>query len=325
MRNCLVYETPGSGIRFNDSDHMIIEDNVVHSTTWWSSSAESGIVYAESISQDGDNGDEVKMIMRRNVAYDNWNRIPFYCPSCESNVDNGTYGTAEQDYILDGQGLYVTRSDDSYAGTFLFENNVLFNNGKNGINFDHSDSAKGIYRNNTLYFNGVHNIVQDQSVADGNPRHVGNNKVAGINARNVTSIVVANNIVVTRENAYSALAARTAAITATNNIFRNGRVPDSQSSDSYLDVDPMFVNPSIDYSVADFRLKAGSPAIDAGNSAYSPDDDKNKISGLSYPIQFHQRVLRVLSMVGHSSVLVSNCLSLKQRLLKKFVYNLKNS
>ena len=62
------------------------------------------------------------------------------------------------------------------------------------------EGASAIYRNNTLFFNGVHNIIQDLSVADGNPRHVGNNRVAGILANDVTSVIVANNIVVTRDS-----------------------------------------------------------------------------------------------------------------------------
>ncbi len=33
------------------------------------------------------------------------------------------------------------------------------------------------------------------------------------------------------------------------------------------EADPLFVNPSVDPAVADFHLKAGSPAIDAGTSA----------------------------------------------------------
>ena len=35
--------------------------------------------------------------------------------------------------------------------------------------FDHSQSASAIYQNNTIFFNGVHEIIQDLSVADGNP------------------------------------------------------------------------------------------------------------------------------------------------------------
>ena len=163
----------------------------------------------------------------------------------------------------------------------MFENNLLVNNGKNGINFDHSEGASAIYRNNTLYFNGVHNIIQDLSVADGNPRHVGGNKVAGILANDVTSAVVANNIVVTRDSDYSALTFRNFSNKiVTNNIFRNGFTPDNFPP-TVFNVDPKFVsapdavNGLVDLSNTDFSLKSDSPAISAGNPNYSATLDLN--------------------------------------------------
>ena len=222
------------------------------------------------------------MIMRGNIVYNNWNRIPFYVTQLPDNNGNvgGNYGTASQNYILDGQGLYVTRSDPGYAGTFLFENNVCVNNGKNGINFDHSDSASAIYRNNTLYFNGVHNIIQMQE--HGELLHVGNNKVAGIKANGVFNATVVNNIIITRDNEYSALAFNdiTGTRVAVNNIFQNGTYAWPATQDNNLiNVDPLFVsapttvNGSIDITTTDFSLTSDSPAINAGNSNHTPLTD----------------------------------------------------
>ena len=282
IRNNVVYNTPGSGIRFNDSDYITIENNTVYNTTWWTSSASSAVVYAESISAEGDNGSEVKMIMRGNIVYNNWNRIPFYVTQLPDNNGNvgGNYGTASQDYILDGQGLYVTRSDPEYAGTFLFENNICVNNGKNGINFDHSDAASAIYRNNTLYFNGVHNIIQMQE--HGELLHVGNNKVAGIKANGVLNATIVNNIIVTRDDEYSALALNdiTGTRVAVNNIFQNGTYAwPATPENNLINVDPLFVsvpttvNGSIDITTTDFSLTSDSPAINAGNSNHTPLTD----------------------------------------------------
>ena len=285
VRNNIVHDTPGSGIRFNKSDYITIENNEVYNTTWWTSSASSAIVLAESRAAGGDNGTELKMIFRANKVYNNWNRIPFYMCQVPDNAapPSPEYGTAGYTTIQDGQGLYVTRSDPDYAGTFLFENNLLVNNGKNGINFDHSGSAKGIYRNNTLYFNGVHNIIQDISVAAGNPRHIGTNKVAGLNARAVGSVEIVNNIVVTRDNQYSALVLDK--ISSTNkllsgNIFFKGKVP--SGTGGYVNEDPQFLEPSAiidgfaEMEGADFSLMPSSPAIDAGDPYYSPIYDFNK-------------------------------------------------
>ena len=284
IRNNKVHDTTGSGIRFNDSDHITIENNEVYNCTWWTSSASSAVVYAETIAVDGDNTTDVKMIMRGNLVYNNWNRIPFYVTQLPDNSGNTNpnYGTADYNDILDGQGLYVTRSDPSYNGTFLFENNVCVNNGKNGINFDNSLGASAIYQNNTLYYNGVHEIIQDLSVADGNPGHRGQ-KVGGIKANKVLNATVVNNIVVTRDDEFSTLQLNNVSGTKTagNNIFLNGTVayPGNQEPANLIDIDPEFVNvPSvvngaIDINQTNFKLAEGSPAIDAGNPNYSPVTD----------------------------------------------------
>ena len=51
-----------------------VEKSNVYSNTWWSSSAESAIVFAESIAIDTYEG--TKMVITGNVVYDNVNKIP---------------------------------------------------------------------------------------------------------------------------------------------------------------------------------------------------------------------------------------------------------
>ena len=300
IKNNIVHDTPGSGIRFNDSDHVTIENNTVYNTTWWTSSASSAIVFAETIStSEEDNTDEIKMIIRGNTVYNNWNRIPFYMSSFPDNAQppSGNYGNASYSTILDGQGLYVTRSDPNYNGTFLFENNLCVNNGKNGINFDRSNGSSAIIRNNTIYFNGAHDLVQDISESvEGNPRH-GGQKVAGIKANFVKNVIVVNNIVETRYNNYSALELFNVEGSrfVNNNIFVKGSISWGENNPSnMIDVSPEFVNPtelSDDASVmsdwetymdnVDFSLQSTSPAINAGMPEYSPQID---ILGNSRPI-----------------------------------------
>lgn len=323
VRNNKVHDTPGSGIRFNDSDYITIENNTVYNTTWWTSSASSAIVFAETIAiNDDDNTTEIKMIMRGNIVYNNWNRIPFYAASFPDNAQppSGNYGNAGYSTILDGQGLYVTRSHSpsdqnprpGYLGTFLIENNLCVNNGKNGINFDRSNYSSALIRNNTIYFNGVHDIIQDQSVLEGNPRH-GGQKVAGIISNFVKNVTVVNNIVVTRYQNYSALKLNNiddpftvddpltddivenlndGVKIVTNNIFYNGTVayPGNQTPANIINVYPEFVSaPTLENDAntiagwsgyldgTDFSLLANSPAIDTGNPSYSPQKDINGI------------------------------------------------
>ena len=319
IRNNMVHHTTGSGIRFNDSDHITIENNTVYNTTWWTSNASSAIVFAETKSQSSsDNGDNIKMIIRGNTVYNNWNRIPFYMTSGvvppNGNPPSGNYGNATYSTILDGQGLYVTRSDDDYYGTFLFENNLCVNNGKNGINFDRSEGSSALIRNNTIYFNGVHEIIQDISESEGNPPHRGQ-KVAGIKSNFFRNVTVVNNIVVTREYDFFAMQLQNQNASgsfkvANNNIFVNGKLPGyTNSENEYIvhswvrdnnqiinDIDfnannymdpisfvsaPISVNGPIDMSSTDFRLQSDSPAIDAGDQVNTPALD---ILGNSRPI-----------------------------------------
>ena len=283
IRNNIVHDTCGSAIRFNDSDHILIENNIVYNSNWWTSSASSAIVLAESIAVAGDNTNDIKMIIRGNIVYNNWNRIRFYVTQLPDNSGNNNpnYGTANFQSIWDGQGIYVTRSDPDYNGTFLFENNLCLNNGKNGINFDHSHSASAIYQNNTLYFNGVHEIIQDLSVAEGNPAHRGQ-KVGGIKANHVLNATVVNNIMVTRDSEFSALQLNNVYGTrvATDNIIVNGTYAwPATESNNLINVDPMFisapetVNGPLTIEGTDFSLTEDSPAINAGNPSYSPTYD----------------------------------------------------
>ena len=283
IRNNIVHDTCGSAIRFNDSDYITIENNIVYNSNWWTSSASSAIVLAESISQSGDNTNDIKMIIRGNIVYNNWNRIRFYVTQLPDNSGNNNpnYGTANFQSIWDGQGIYVTRSDPGYNGTFLFENNLCLNNGKNGINFDHSQSASAIYQNNTLYFNGVHEIIQDISVSEGNPAHRGQ-KVGGIKANNVKNATVVNNIIVTRDNEFSALQLNnvTGSRVAVNNIIVNGTYAyPANETNNMINIDPLFVSaPETVYGEltiegTDFSLTESSPAINSGNPSYSPTHD----------------------------------------------------
>ena len=285
IRNNIVHDTCGSAIRFNDSDHILIENNIVYNSNWWTSSASSAIVLAESVAVSGDNTDDIKMIIRGNIVYNNWNRIRFYVTQLPDNSGNNNpnYGTANFQSIWDGQGIYVTRSDPEYAGTFLFENNLCLNNGKNGINFDHSHSASAIYQNNTLYYNGVHEIIQDISEAEGNPAHRGQ-KVGGIKANHVLNATVVNNIIMTRDNEFSALQLNNVygSRVATDNIIVNGTYAwPATESNNLINVYPMFnsapetVNGPLTIEGTDFSLMEGSPAINAGNPSYSPTHDIN--------------------------------------------------
>lgn len=87
-------------------DYIALEDNLVHSNTWWGSAAESAIVIAEA--KHIDEKDITKMFLVRNTVYDNQNNIPYYNPNYEPDEKISEtppdYGTSNQTYIIDGSG-----------------------------------------------------------------------------------------------------------------------------------------------------------------------------------------------------------------------------
>ena len=115
----IVHDCPNSGIRVDKGDYCTIEDNVVYNNTWWSSSGESAIVYAEAAHIDQTTG--VKMAIKRNTVFGNMNRVPFYKGDGADVEQFGVahegfddYGTSKQTYIIDGSGVYITRNSESY-------------------------------------------------------------------------------------------------------------------------------------------------------------------------------------------------------------------
>merc|ERR1711936_1468758 len=145
IHNNKVHHCPHSGIRVDKGDYISIEHNQIYSNTWWGSSAESAVVIAEAT--DIDHYAWTKIFLLSNIVYDNRNFIPFYNPSHESGDPDLTrpdYGTAEQTYIIDGSGVYVTRNSDTFThGRMRLSHNKAYNNGINGLVVHKTDSGGG--------------------------------------------------------------------------------------------------------------------------------------------------------------------------------------
>lgn len=182
LHHLKVHDTPAGGLRVDNGDYVVIEDNEVYRCTWWSRSAESAVVIAQSISVDDKEG--IKMIMRNNLVHENMNKIPYYNPNyawdyspissgvdcssaagCYQENTNGCdasgcvcpyqcrYGKRSQDYIIDGMGVYVTRNSDTYAhGQMELSGNRAYKNGINGLVFHRT--FRGVVKKNVLWDNG---------------------------------------------------------------------------------------------------------------------------------------------------------------------------
>merc|ERR1719221_2411946 len=104
------------------------------------------------------------------------NRVPYYnpnyawdyspiggglncsVPACEAGTSECPwqcrYGKLSQDYIIDGQGVYVTRNKDTYLhGRMELSGNVAYRNGINGVVFHRTN--RGVVKDNVVFDNGV--------------------------------------------------------------------------------------------------------------------------------------------------------------------------
>eukprot|EP00592_Proboscia_alata_P004166 CAMPEP_0194367428 /NCGR_PEP_ID=MMETSP0174-20130528/15505_1 /TAXON_ID=216777 /ORGANISM="Proboscia alata, Strain PI-D3" /LENGTH=572 /DNA_ID=CAMNT_0039143165 /DNA_START=329 /DNA_END=2047 /DNA_ORIENTATION=+ len=174
IHNMVVHHCPASAIRVNRGDYVTIHNNTVYSNTWWSRSAESAIVLAQSEHIDESNA--FKMRLTHNFVYDNVNKIPYYNPTyvwnyspigglncgnyaeCEEGLLSCPwqcrYGKATQNYIIDGSGVYVTRNEDTYLfGQMEVSYNTCHGNGINGVVFHRTN--RGTVNQNIIYSNGI--------------------------------------------------------------------------------------------------------------------------------------------------------------------------
>jgi len=216
-----VHHCPHSGIRVDKGDYIAIEDNEVHSNTWWGSSAESAIVIAEATNIDDYEGG--KIFLQRNIVYNNRNFIPFYNVGTESEGHGRPdYGTEAQTYIIDGSGVYVTRNKDTYHhGRMWLKYNKAFNNGINGLVVHKTDRALVI--GNSLWDNGQ---VPRSAPESRQP-------YAGLTLNNAVGVKVEDNYVKTeRKDDYAYIAVSGSKLTSGSGNNKNCKVS-SQAGTGY--------------------------------------------------------------------------------------------
>ena len=252
----IVHDCPASGIRVNKGDYITIAHNQVYRNTRYTSTAESALVIAEA--QSIDQVDDIKIRIENNMTWDNQNLIPFFTPR-PPDVGIEKYGTAQQDYIIDGSGIYMTRNKSYKHGWFYLANNISFNNGINGLVVHRTDRA--IVINNTSYMNGA------------TPLDKGRQSSSGITLNNAEHVRVFNNISWARYPEDFALGryGRLKDVIIDANIIYGGI---SGFDEGFIFADPLFVNARTEQAKADFSLQPQSPAIGAGVlNEYAPRTD----------------------------------------------------
>lgn len=222
VRDNLVQYLPGCGICGMDVDYVTIESNVVHSTSWFTRYASSGISILGGVNSDANTGH--KILIRNNVVYNNRTQVEWEAIK----------------KLSDGNGIIVdsmrNKNDASktYRGRTLVSDNVVYGNGGSGIHCYYSNNV-----------DIVHNTAYDNStVLD----------YGSIFANNCEDSRVINNVNYVRDgrNANLDNNPRTA---HSHNLYFNGQAPSARGSQD-IQADPLFVNAA----GGDFRLGDGSPA-----------------------------------------------------------------
>jgi parallel beta-helix repeat protein len=241
---------PGGGIGTVLTDYIRIEGNTVWENAFYSKYNNSGISLYQSV--DFDAGKGFHNVIRGNTVFKNENRVP------GTGIGNTT--------ITDGNCIIIddSRHTQSFLpnktkypaakGGTLVENNICADNGARGVHVYSSDNV--LARHNTLFQNQRTSTIND-------------GELSAYDADNVQFV---NNIVYARTGKKA-----TGTGNATNIVFeRNlyfGTTDIANKSSSDIVADPLFENASTDLNSANFRLKAGSPAIDAALAGQSPATD----------------------------------------------------
>ena len=145
-----VHHCTDSGIRCDRCDDVLIRYNLVYGNVWYTHSASSGIVFAES--QGTGN-----LTFEGNVVYANRNYLPFFLTQGLDHFGAGVenYGLWNMASVVDGSGVYITRNLD-YEGTFTLKDNIAFDNGINGLVVHKTthENVNIVVENNRIFDNG---------------------------------------------------------------------------------------------------------------------------------------------------------------------------
>ncbi len=269
--NNRVHGFPGGGIGSGLADYITIEGNTIWETALWSKYDTSAISLYQNANTDYQPG--FHNIIRANTVFKNENKV----------VGSGIGSTTITDgncIIIDDGRLTQNFSLDNtkfkaYEASTLIENNICSGNGGRGVNVFSSDNV--LVRHNTLYKDLQTPDIHGKDFNDGGELSAN----AASNVRFVNNIVYsesgwrATNVYDGTDPQYKV----SNIVFERNLYFNTTNIPNKTASD--LVGDPLFESASTDLNTANFRLRPGSPAIDAALAGNSPLTD---VGGLSRPV-----------------------------------------
>ncbi|WP_158264168.1 right-handed parallel beta-helix repeat-containing protein [Amycolatopsis sp. CA-126428] len=234
-----VHHCPGGGISAIDADRVTINGNRVHSTSWYTEYATSGISILRATDVGTGDPAQYKIRITGNTVYDNetkviWTRIGKYSDGNGIIIDT----------LKDKEGMGA-----DYQGRVLVSGNVSFDNGGSGI---HSFKSQHVdIANNTAYHNG---------------RSPNMDPYANIFAAYSADVRIFNNIVVASPGKPVNSNGKNTDVSYDYNIYFGGNAPVATGAHDLV-ADPKLSRPGTDSATANFGLVKGSPAIDSGSTS----------------------------------------------------------
>jgi parallel beta-helix repeat protein len=262
VANNLARDSGCSGIGAQQTDYLVIEDNVAHGNSQRSPYQCSGISIYQAKAFDDKPG--FHNIIRRNLSYGNMNLV------VDNKVSQSGGKTTDGNGIIidDFRGTQAKVAGAPYRAATLIENNLVFDNGGRGIHVFLSDNV--VVRNNTAFMD-----LKDSNLIG--PR---NGELSAVKAGGVTFV---NNLVVVRDKKQVAfLDSNTAGDDWEANLAVGGERSYSERSDARWgdgnrsEADAMLAAPGVDAAAADFHPRPDSPAVGAGLADQAPADDLDK-------------------------------------------------
>ncbi|SOD82590.1 right-handed parallel beta-helix repeat-containing protein [Spirosoma fluviale] len=250
IQNCKIHDFPGGGLSAIQTDYITFDRNVVYNNAWYMMYGGSGISILTPFDSDANTG--YKNIVRNNICSNNRTTIPWIGITPAR--------------LSDGNGIIIdvnvrpyssTATDKPYKGRTLVENNVSFNNGGSGIHA--FDAAHVDIINNTTYNNAQ--IMVDY---------------AELFANTCNDVKIMNNVIYAKPGGRCNSNNKNTNVTYDYNIYFNGATTVKGANDKVAD--PQFINLTTDRVTANFSLKSGSPAIDAGTKNIYSATDINRVS-----------------------------------------------
>jgi parallel beta-helix repeat protein len=269
-----IHDSGCSGVQTESADYVRVEKNLVvgNAKDTYNNIYCSGISTHENLDFDSNTG--FKIYITNNIVHSNTNTKSLMCKApCTNSDGNGI--------IIDDSRR--TQSDfHAYHGGHMLYNNVIFNNGGRGIDVYRSDNV--VMLTNTLYNNNQDPLEGawrpgEISIAESGNINVYNNILHSDGAAGTTatgahvSVSVQDNnsggpIIIDQNVLYNSVND-----TSLQTYFRNNLVSVSYGTANKWG-NPLFKMPSSDPSVADFRVKIGSPAAGiVSQSWYFPGID----------------------------------------------------